>query len=310
MSHSDSYDAEALNLVAGLGRDASKPELIMLPTKGLKPGLPEHVPVLFDRVKHEVIPVLEHIEAARPPMERKGTAKVETLASFIALVNRHKDDNCVIFAATSWPSPRLTAVLNYHTAAGEARWSNHRVEYAFPLTDEFKAWVGSNGKEFDQVGFAAFLENHAAELATPLPGEIAEFERLFKERFANPNELIDLSRSLEVFQSAKVKQGVRLQTGERQVIFTTEHTNAAGEPVDIPGIFMVSVAPFVSGDAEAQTVRIPARIRYRIKGGEIAWFYQLYRWEFWLRERVQGDLAIAAKETGLPAYEGAPETGA
>lgn len=304
------YEADALNLVASLGRDASAPALLSIPTQGLGPGLPSHVPVLFDRANQKVIPLLEYITAAKPPLERKGTAKVETLASFIDLVNRHKDVHSAIFAATSWPSPKLLAVLNYHQTDGTARYADHRVEYTFPLTDEFKAWVGHNGKEFDQVGFAAFLENHAAELSTPLPGEIAEFERLFKERFANPNELIDLSRSLEVFQSAKVKQGVRLQTGERQVIFTTEHTTANGEPVDIPGIFMVSVAPFVSGDAEAQTVRIPARIRYRIKGGEIAWFYQLYRWEFWLRERVQGDLAIAAKATELPAYEGTPETGA
>ncbi len=296
-----------VHAIAKLGRDATAPDLLLLPTKGLTPGLPEHVPVLFDRQKQTIISVLDHIEAARPPMERKGTAKVETLSTFIALTNRHKDDGSAIFAATSWPDPKLTAVIDYHGLEREARWGRHRIEYTFPLTEEFKAWIGFNGKEMSQEIFAHFLEDHAAELAAPLDGEKSEYEPNFKARFASPNELIDLSRSLEVTVGGKVKQGTRLQTGERQVIFTTEHTGPNGEPIDIPGIFMLSVAPFISGDAEVPPVRIPARIRYRIKGADITWFYDLYRWEFWLRERVQQDLAQAAKETGLPAYEGAPE---
>jgi hypothetical protein len=120
---------------------------------------------------------------------------------------------------------------------------------------------------------------------------------------ATPSELIMLSRHLEVFVSAKAKQGVRLQTGERVVEFTEEHQNAKGEKIVIPGIFIVSVPAFVDGDA----VRIPARLRYRISGGEIKWFYQLYRWETYLREQVGYDLKEAAKKTDLPAFEGAPE---
>ncbi|GGF56444.1 hypothetical protein GCM10007301_15120 [Azorhizobium oxalatiphilum] len=310
MPISEILEGAAIEQIADLAMAASKPEIIIIHTDGLGAGLPAKVPVLFNRQTQQVIPLLEHIEAARPPIERKGTAKVTTLASFIDLSNRHKTGKSVIFGKTAWPDPKLTTVLDYFDSQEEATFGKHRVEYSFPLTEEFKAWIDNNGLEMDQVTFAAFLENHAAELASPFPGEKSEFEQLFKERFAEPNELITLSRELEVFQSAKVKQSTRLQSGERQVIFTTEHQTSSGEKVDIPGIFMVSVAPFVSGDREAPTVRIPARIRYRLKDGAIKWFYQLYRWQFWLRERVQQDLAEAAKETALPAYEGAPEMGA
>ena len=54
-------------------------------------------------------------------------------------------------------------------------------------------------------------------------------------------------------------------------------------------------------------VRIPARLRYRIVSGDIKWFYQLYRWEFFLREQVERDLDAAADATELPSFEGAPE---
>jgi hypothetical protein len=95
-----------------------------------------------------------------------------------------------------------------------------------------------------------------------------------------------------------------LQTGERVVEFSEEHQNAKGEPIVVPGVFMVSVPAFVDGDP----VRIPARLRYRVAGGKVKWFYQLYRWEFFLREQVGYDLKEAgSNETGLPAFEGAPE---
>ncbi len=194
-------------------------------------------------------------------------------------------------------------MLNYNAAGAEVRPADHRIVYAFPLAEEFKAWVSTNGKPMEQEVFAAFLEEHAAELSAPHDGERSEYERLFGEKMATPSEVVALSRHLEVFVSAKAKQGVRLQTGERVVEFVEEHVNSKGEQIVIPGVFIVSVPAFVDGEA----VRIPARLRYRVGGGKITWFYQLYRWEFFLREQVERDLEAAAKATGLPAFEGSPE---
>lgn len=302
-------EGPTVEAIAALARDGSKPEILFIPTQGLGRGLPEKVPVLWDRHHQSVISVLDEVMAARPPLERKGTANVETLASFIDLTNRHKDAGSAIFAKTSWPNPALTAVIDYHTTDHEARFGKHRIHYAFPVTDEFKVWVGFNGKELTQHDFAEFLEEHAAELSAPDQWEINTFEPLFKERFATPAEIIDLSRFLEVNVGSKVKNAGRLKSGERQLVFETEHTNAAGEPIDIPGIFIVSVIPFLSGDNAGEKVRIPARLRYRVSGG-VVFYYQLYRWEDVLRDRVQLDLAQAKTQTELPTYEGAPEMSA
>lgn len=304
-----SVEGATVEAIAALAREGSAPTILQVPTKGLGTDLPDNVPILWDRHEQKVISLLGEVRAAKPPLERVGTAIVTTLSSFIELVNRHKDDGSVIFAKTSWPAPNLTAVIDYHTA-GEtkvARRGKHRIAYPFPLTDEFKVWVAGHGKPFKQGDFAEFMEEHAAELASPNQYEINTFEPMFKERFGTPAEILDLSRHLEVNVGAKMKSAVRNASGERQMVFETEHTGANGQPIDIPGIFIVSVAPFLAGDAEPEVVRIPARLRYRASGGEVVWFYQLYRWEFFLRERVQGDLAHATKETSLPAFEGAPE---
>lgn len=297
-------DPHAIDLLRKLADDAAEPTILTLDLKGLGEGLPAGVPIAFDRKSQAFRSVKAIIDEYRGTVPvRKGTATVETLASFINLVDRHKDDQSAIFGKIGWPEPKLTAVLNYDATGATARFGDHRVVYAFPLTDEFKAWVNGNGKQMDQEVFAAFLEEHAAELAAPMDGERSTYEQLFKEVCATPSELIALSRHLEVHVNAKAKQGIRLQTGERQIEFSEEHVNAKGDAIVIPGIFMVSMPAFIDGEA----VRIPARLRYRISGGSIKWFYQLYRWEFFLREQVQHDLREAGTKTALPVFEGAPE---
>ena len=297
-------DGHAVDLVTALAQEAARPSVIDISTEGLGEGLPKVIKVGFDAKTQRFTSLKQLIEEQRlAPARRKGTARADTLAAFIALTDRHKGEDSAIFGKTSWPDPKLTAVIDYDRAGIDARSGEHRIVYAFPLTEEFKAWVNCSAKPMDQEVFAAFVEEHAAELSAPMDGERSEYERLFKEKFATPSEMLELSRHLEVFVSAKAKQGIRLQTGERQVEFTEEHQNAKGEKVVIPGIFMVSVPAFVDGDA----VRIPARLRYRISGGDIKWFYQLYRWEFFLREQVGYDLKDAGEKTGLPVFEGAPE---
>lgn len=297
-------DSHAVELVAALAVESQTPALLNITTSGLGAGLPASVPVAFDRKAQAFRSVKSLVEDFRnAPDRRKGTATVDTLDSFISLVNRHKDERSALFGRCVWPDPKLTAVIDYDDAAGEARNRQHRIVYAFPLTEEFKTWVEMNAKPMPQDVFAAFLEEHSAELSSPTDGERSEYERLFNEKMATPSEVVALSRHLEVFVAARVKNGIRLQTGERTVEFTEEHQNSKGEAVVIPGIFMVSVPAFIDGDP----VRIPARLRYRIVSGDIKWFYQLYRWEFYLREQVGYDLKTAATETDLPAFEGAPE---
>lgn len=296
--------AAAIAAITDLNLKSQNAEIVLIDTKGLATGLPAQIPVQFNRKEQALQSVKKLIDEHRlVPERRTGTASVDTLASFIKLTDRHKDEGSVLFGKTVYPDPKLTAILNYHSVGNDARFGDHRIEYAFPLTEEFKAWVAINNKPMDQEIFAAFLEEHSVELASPSEAEISLYQPLFSEKFATPSEVVMLARSLEVLVNAKVKQGVRLQSGERTVEFSEEHVNAKGEKIVIPGIFMVSVRAFVDGEP----VRIPARLRYRIAGGEIKWFYQLYRWQEFVREQVQYDLRDAAEKTALPYFEGSPE---
>lgn len=298
-------DAHGIEIVSDLVLAAAAPEIIHIDTKGLGHGLPETVPVGWNGRRHEFVSLQRAIEEYRfAPQRVTGTARVDTLRSFIDLVNRHKDWQSALFGKTLWPNPQLLAVIDYHSAASDPRFGRHRVLYEFPVTEEFDIWTKFDGKPMEQDEFAAFLEEHSLELAAPEDAERALYEREFRERFATPSELIELSRHLEVHVSSRARQGTRLSSGERVIEFSEEHQNAKGEPVVIPGIFIVSIRVFVDGEK----VRIPARLRYRISGGSISWFYQLYRWRDFVREQVEHDMLTAAKETDLPAYQGSPES--
>ncbi len=300
----DLPDVSSVKAIADLAQKAHEAQIIQVPTDGLGAGLPQSVPVLYDPRTGQIHALTHDIEKYRQaPRAREGSAVALTLASFVDLVIRHADEGSAIFAETRWPNPKLTAVIDYHDVAKQPRHGRHRIVYDFPITDELKAWQAMNGKAMAQDAFAAFIEEHLSDLASPFDGERDEFERLFKEKFGTPSEILSLSRELEVLVGHHVKNKVRLSSGESEIVFVEEHTDKSGQKVVVPGIFMVSVPAFVDGEP----VRIPARLRYRVADGGLKWFYQLYRWEFWLRERVQQDLGKAADATSLPAFEGVPE---
>lgn len=302
----DTYTKPAVESIAELAKNAAGASILKIETEGLGAGLPASVPILFDhRPNGQGLKALrEEIERFRiKPERRTGKATATTLQSFIDLINYHKDESSALFADAEWPDPQLTAVIDYHTQAREPRHLQHKVSYEFPLTDEFKAWIDRDAKPFTQAEFAAFIEEHAAELASPLDAEKTEYTRLFKVEFATPTVMVALSRGLQVNVEATVKQNVTLSSGEGELEFSETHLDRRGEKLTVPGLFMVSVSAFMDGDA----IRLPARLRYRVSGGKVTWFYQLYRWKFWLRDRVQQDLKEVVKETKLKAFEGSPE---
>lgn len=295
-----------IDAVAQLARDAAgtfRHRIIELETDVT--GLPDRVAVLFrDGETPEVKGLKDFFEPYRTaPERREGTATVTVLQSFIDLVGRHKDEGSAIFAETVWPNPKLTAVIDYHDVEGKARFGRHRVVYPFPVTDELKAWVAANEKVMEQSDFAAFIEDRIADLASPNDAETIELERLFKTKFALPADMIDLSRGLTIRVAAEARSAVMLQSGEADIVFKEEHQNDRGEKITVPGLFMVSVPAFRDGEP----VRLPARLRYRLGGGKLKWWFKFYQWEHEVRNRVSEDLLTAATQTDLPAYEGAPE---
>lgn len=296
-----------LAAAAELGAKAEGAELVSItPPDGIA-GLPASVPALIKRgAQPGIIGVKDLVDAWRRHPERKiGAAEAQTFEAFVALVNRHATDDSAIFADCDWTKPSFTAVIDYHEKknGGRADWGKHRVRYTFPLSDEWKAWTGQNGQPMKQAEFAWFLEDRVAELSSPTEHEKITLEAQFQTTLATPAQVVELSRGLSVHVDTRVKAQTVLQSGEGQISWEESHNDAAGKPLKVPGLFMLSIAPFFMGEP----VRIPVRLRYRPAGQALTWFYQIYRPDLAITEHVRHRLIDARHETGLPAYEGAPE---
>ncbi|WP_380873627.1 hypothetical protein ACFB49_42780 [Sphingomonas sp. DBB INV C78] len=247
------------------------------------------------------------------PRDRRGTANLTSLDSLIAHVNRFHDDDSVIFASDDRSSPSLTAVLDYHRAgaAADPRFGRHRSHFAFPLSDEWKAWVAQNAKPMKMAEFAAFLEDRIIDVLYLIPDEDEVSEDLQKyinalggnALIATPQKLVELSRGLQVYESSAVREAVKLESGEGQISFSVEHTDGSGAPLRVPSLFLIGIPVFRNG----HPYRIAARLRYRKADGGLLFWYDLWRVDRTFdhafneaRERVQ-------IETGVPVLLGKPE---
>ena len=255
------------------------------------------------------------------PQRRNGTAMLGDLDSFIAHVNRFKDEDSMVFANPDKAAPGLTAVLDYHEAVnseGEPRFNplprfgTHRAGYRFPLSAEWKAWNAANKKAMGQADFSAFVEERALDIlpAPNFEGELSEADKKLKSlatllngKFANPEKMMALSRGLAIFETAKVINATNINSGEGIITFEEEHQDSEGKKLEVPNLFCIGVPVFEGGEP----YRVVVRLRYRKQQAAIVWHYDLYRHDVVFDDAFKGACETVKAGTDLPLLVGAPE---
>lgn len=112
---------------------------------------------------HSLIPAASWDEYRAFPLARTGKATLTQLPSFIDVVNRFKFAHSAIYAVDDFTKPSLTAIFDYHPENGAAGVNpaqpmRHRASYAFPLSEEWNAWIAKNNTPMGMGDFAQFLE--------------------------------------------------------------------------------------------------------------------------------------------------------
>ncbi len=260
-------------------------------------------------------------EYATKPDRRIGTDKVTDLASLGAWINRHKDAGSVVFCDRTRTAPKLLSVVDYHQEGegdAQARFGKFRALYEFPLDKRWKDWSGIDGKVLDQAEFAAFLEDHVLDLIGPdvstdgagnetrrLPPSVAQYLALMGGRCAQPNDVVALSRGLDVTANNKVSNKVDLQSGEGGIVFESSHTDGNGQRVDVPRLFMIAIPIFERAD---EHYRIPVRIRYRLRDGSVKWIPTLFGADDIIDAAIKDAADKVAQDTSLPLFYGWPSS--
>lgn len=249
------------------------------------------------------------------PRFRRGTAAMTALGSFIDHVSRFGDGDTAVFADDNRAAPKLTAVLDYHRADvdgghGVYRHGKHRTTFAFPLSDEWKAWQKADGTVMTMGQFALFLEDRIGDIAIAgdeFPEDLLRFVNVNGgvDSIADYATLVELSRGLKVYEQANVEEATNLSSGEGQIRFSIEHETRgrSGGTVKVPTMFFIAIPIFNKGPF----YRIGARLRYRKTGEGVKFWYDLYRADRSFDHAFAEAVEKVDAETPASVFFGAPE---
>jgi len=193
---------------------------------------------------------LESVEQFKNAPDRiRKSLKVLTPESFIQYFNKFCDDDSMVVLNDDIQS--VTGLLDYH-AVSEPSWCEHQVKYACPKSREWDTWTRFNKNKFDQLAFAEFIEENIKDFAEPSGGE-----------------LLEIATKFSVIRTAVFNSCVKLQSGEFEFQFS-EQNNSKGT-VTVPEKIAIGIAPFHNGTK----YKISARLRYRLREGELKIWYEL-----------------------------------
>jgi uncharacterized protein YfdQ (DUF2303 family) len=311
MSDTDIEIETGLGTVLGQARDLVEDYIRPEVRTVVEPGTGIEALAIVTRSGIEAVPAKVFDESRDKPRFRTGTATFFDLDSFIAHVNRFRDSDSIVFANNDRSKPSLLSVLDYHRegSSSDPAFLQHRGRFAFPLSDEWKAWNEVNGENMEMVEFAAFLEDRIIDV---LPAEninLSGDQRRFVEalggeqRIASPAKLMELSRGLQVFEHSEVSSAAKLASGESKMTFSSQHVDAQGGELKVPSLFVIAIPVFVNGP----TYQVLVRLRYRKVGAKLVFFTELWRTDRVFDHAFDEAIAQVGTDTGLPVLLGEPE---
>lgn len=228
------------------------------------------------------------IEKASPvPYRKKGTVALTSIDSFNEFVkDQARDQGTYIYAD---PEARtLTAVFNDHEygeRSTDAGWRDFRAVYNAELSREFATWLMHNKKPMEQEVFAVFLEDNIADVVEP-SGET----------------LLAIALTLQAKTEVNFNSSKRLDNGQVQLTYTENIDARAGAgAIEIPREFAIGCRLFKNGEG----YKIRARLKYRLGGGNVKFWYELDRPENVIEDAFSAYVE-KAKETGVKVLIGKP----
>lgn len=232
-------------------------------------------------IRHEVLDLESYLPR---PKAKAGTVGLYAPASFVAYVNRHGGDGTTLWADVQ--AARIVAVIDDHETEHPG-WGQHRATLALRHPPAWSRWMGRSGKLGTQTEFAEHIEDSLPEIVEP-----------------DGASMLELAQTFHASGSTAFRSHKRLASGA--VEFTYEQTSEAraGErgQMEVPQRFTVALAPFEGLDP----FKVEARLRYRIRDGELRIGYVLDRPDEVLRAAFVEIVETVGRETGCEVFMGTP----
>lgn len=229
---------------------------------------------------------LEKLQLA--PSRIRQNINLISPGSLIAYIQRFRDERTAVFADKT--KTRIVAILDYHENPEAANWGDHKAIYDCPFSDDWKAWISGDGSKMDQIQFAEFLENNIKSVAP------------VGDNYSGPSgtELLEMVLAFQETRKVEFKSVKRLQDGTCQFQFSDDKSGSGN--TKIPEKISLAIAPFHNGDS----YQIDARIRYRLRDGQLVLWYELIEPKKIVEHAFQEIVADMETQLGedLPVFEG------
>ena len=192
------------------------------------------------------------------PYRSRGNRDFADAASFCEYLERYKNEST--FLTGSYSTYDTTAILNPNTKE-TPDWEDFEATLKLVKDPEWIAWTAHDGKQFSQVEFADFIEDHANEVDESDDG-------------ISPARLIEVALNLRETTESVFESKLNISNGMYQMAFREDIQEQERNTIKVPTQFVINLRPFRGSAAVIMLVRL----RYRITSEKKAiFFYKLDR---------------------------------
>ncbi|MGB3068472.1 MAG: DUF2303 family protein [Ottowia sp.] len=233
---------------------------------------------------------METLPRHEKPVRPKANVRLRDAASFIQYFKDHALSSSRVFA--SLEPAKFVAVFDEFAESNptdalterQADWREFRAHFDIPASREWTLWHSANRKQMGQLAFAEFLQDNLPDVVRP-----------------DGADLLQLALNFEASQAGNFVATQRLQDGSHNLQWRAEN-NATGS-VKLPEQITLSIPVFEN----EQPSEVHARLRYRIKDGNLSIWYELIRSHKVLEAAFRAAWARIAEQTGATILLGMPE---
>lgn len=232
----------------------------------------------------------ESLERLAPtPWRKKGRVRLVDRDSFISYVMEHRVPETRLYATVSHQSARpleVLAVFNDHQssafdgAESMPGWRDFSALFVPRASEEWTRWTASNGKTMSQFEFAQFIEDNMKDIAGG-------------DRLPSGADMLKMALQFELTQDKRIKSAVRIQSGGTNIEYVEDDDAGTVERMQAFDRFDIGVPVFWRG----QGYRVQAKLRYRLRDGQLRIWYDLVRPDVAVDDAVRDLLATISSGT-------------
>lgn len=216
------------------------------------------------------------------PHRSKGNVVLHTADALVAWTMVYQSDATNLMADIF--ASKIKATINSDTATTPG-WGDFTGELTLRHTPEWLHWASHDSRLTTQIEFAEHIEDGQDQIVDPAAAD-----------------MLEIAQSFEAHNQVNFKQANRLVNGERQFTYEEQLDAKAGSKgsITVPDRFTLMLTPFEGADS----YEIVARLRYKLRDGNLTIGYKLINPEDVLRKTFADVVKKIEAGTSLTAYRG------